>query len=596
MSASTAALNRRHAGRLLGALVALGARDAVLSPGSRNTPLVLAMEALTRGGADLTLTDVLDERAAAFFALGLARRSGRPVILSCTSGSAGAHYLPALTEASASGVPLIVLTADRPAELLGVGAPQTLDQTRLFGPFVRMFLDLSEPAEDRDGPGLEHAAARAWDAAFGANPGPVHLNLPFREPLWDPAVGAEDAPALLRAPPRVLRGRPQLDSAELEALAAQLSASPRGVIVVGPRELAERRGEPDTLPEAVAALAARLGWPVLAEPTSGLRFGRAAPFVIDHADAVLRSEGVGDRLAPSFALRLGQNLSSKATSRWLSRHVGGKTTLVHPAGAWHDPELAAERLIVADPAELIRALLALLPSAPVEPAWGERWRRVNAAAAAALAPLIESGPLWEGQLARRVAEAAPNGALLHVASSMPIRDLDSFALAREAPLTATASRGVNGIDGTLCTALGLAARHEGAAWAILGDLATLHDAGAFVLAANLSRPVTAIVIDNGGGNIFGFLPIGQHPTAFEPHFFTPQALTPTTLARGLGRLVAEVTDVDGLSAALASESTRRDGGLGVIVARVDRATNLSQHRACWAAAEAAALAALEGTP
>ena len=179
---------------------------------------------------------------------------------------------------------------------------------------------------------------------------------------------------------------------------------------------------------------------------------------------------------------------------------------------------------------------------------------------------------------------------------MPIRDLDTFALAREAPLTATASRGVNGIDGTLCTALGLAARHKGAAWAILGDLATLHDAGAFVLAANLSRPVTAVVIDNGGGNIFGFLPIGQHPTAFEPHFFTPQALTPTTLARGLGRLVAEVTDVDGLSAALASESARRDGGLGVIVARVDRATNLSQHRACWAAAEAAALAALEGTP
>jgi 2-succinyl-5-enolpyruvyl-6-hydroxy-3-cyclohexene-1-carboxylate synthase len=470
-----------------------------------------------------------------------------------------------------------------------------LDQTRLFGAFVRLFLDLSEPAEDRDGPGIEHAAARAWDAAYGANPGPVHLNLPFREPLWDPTTGAEDAPALVRPPPRVLRGRPQLDPGELTAFAAQMSASPRGVIVVGPRELADHRGAPDALPEAVAALAKRLGWPILAEPTSGLRFGPAAPYVLDHADAVLRSERVGEALAPTFALRLGLNLSSKAISRWLSRHVGGKTTLVHPAGAWHDAELAAERLIVADPAELLRALLPVLPAAPVEPAWGARWHRVNTAAAAALAPLVETGPLWEGQLARRVAQEAPIGALLHVASSMPIRDLDSFALAREAPLIATASRGVNGIDGTLCTALGLAARHEGTAWTILGDLATLHDAGAFVLAANLHRPVTAIVIDNGGGNIFGFLPIGQHPTAFTPHFFTPQALTPTTLARGLGRLVAEVTDVEGLSASLASESARRDGGLGVIVARVDRAHNLSQHRACWAAAEAAALAALEGS-
>ncbi|MCK6523186.1 2-succinyl-5-enolpyruvyl-6-hydroxy-3-cyclohexene-1-carboxylic-acid synthase [Myxococcota bacterium] len=592
MTVSTAALNRRHAGRLLGALAALGVRDAVLSPGSRNTPLVLAMEALARGGAALTLTDVLDERAAAFFALGLARRSGRPVILSCTSGSAGAHYLPALTEASASGVPLIVLTADRPAELHGVGAPQTLDQTRLFGPFVRMFLDLSEPAEDRDGPGIEHAAARAWDAASGANPGPVHLNLPFREPLWDPAVGAEEAPALVRAPPRVWRGRAKLDPADLDALLAQLAANPRGVIVVGPRELADQRGGPDRLPEAVAALAARLGWPVLAEPTSGLRFGPAAPFVVDHADAILRSERVGDALAPDLVLRLGQNLSSKATSRWLARHAGGKATLVHPAGAWHDPELIAERLIVADPAELLLALLdRALPAA--EPAWAARWRAVNAAAAAALGPLVESGPLWEGQLARAVAGAAPEGALLHVASSMPIRDLDSFARARPTPLLATASRGVNGIDGTLCTALGLAARHEGAAWALLGDLATLHDAGAFVLAANLGRPVTAVVIDNGGGNIFGFLPIGQHPTAFEAHFFTPQALTPTTLARGLGRLVAEVTDLDGLRAALAAESTRQEGGLGVIVARVDRAYNLVQHRACWAAAEAAALAVLE---
>ncbi|MBK9369579.1 MAG: hypothetical protein IPN01_25330 [Deltaproteobacteria bacterium] len=216
----------------------------------------------------------------------------------------------------------------------------------------------------------------------------------------------------MRSPPRVLRGRAQLDPAELEALAAQMAASPRGVIVVGPRELAERRGEPDALPEAVAALAARLGWPVLAEPTSGLRFGPAAPFVVDHADAVLRSEGVGDLLAPSFALRLGLNLSSKATSRWLSRHVGGKTTLVHPAGAWHDPELAAERLIVADPAELIRALLALLPSAPVEPAWGERWRRVNTAAAAALAPPRRVGAAVGGP-ARPACGAGGSGRRAH---------------------------------------------------------------------------------------------------------------------------------------------------------------------------------------
>lgn len=570
MSPPTAALNRAAAHALVAALARGGVREAVVSPGSRNTPLVLALHTLAGAGA-LRLHVVLDERAAGFFALGLARASGRPALLCCTSGSAGAHYLPALTEASASRVGLVVLTADRPAELQGCGAPQTMDQTRMFGSFVKYYADLSEPSTG-DVRWLAGVAARALYAAGGPDAGPVHLNVPFREPLWDAEEGPPPAP--LAYAPRWVRGRPTVDEGVLDELAAWLDGAERGLIVVGPRELHALGAGPDPLPAALGALAARLGWPILADACSNLRYGPIPTLV---AEALVRGPCAG--LAPDRVLRLGGLPTSKALVQWLDRS-GAESIGVDPGGRWTDPDHRVGLWVEADPAALCAALL---PRVHPRAGWAARWTQAGAQAEALLAAACSEAPLWEGAVARAVVEAAPPGALLHVASSMPVRDLDALTPAGDRALRVACSRGVNGIDGTLSTALGEAQAWEGPTLALLGDLAFLHDLGAINLAAALPRPLTAVVVDNGGGNIFGFLPIGQHPTAFEPCFLTPQATQPAALARAAGAAVWEVTELDALRVALGEALGRPGGGLRLVVARVHRQHNLDAHRRAWAA-------------
>ncbi|MGM0578867.1 MAG: 2-succinyl-5-enolpyruvyl-6-hydroxy-3-cyclohexene-1-carboxylic-acid synthase [Myxococcota bacterium] len=581
-----AALHARWADTLARALLAGGARHAVLSPGSRNTPLVLALEsAADRGAAEVHT--VVDERTAAFVALGLARISGAPTILCCTSGSAGAHWLPAVVEAERSGLPLLLLTADRPPELQRAGAPQTMDQGALFAPYVRWSADPGAPTPDADPRFLRTLGARAADVAAGPHPGPVHLNLPYREPLWAPGLEAPTPPAHGDGA-RVIRGAPTLPRAEVDALASGLAATRRGVLVCGPLDGVagggDRRAREEALADGVAALARALGWPVLAEPSSGVR-ERIAPDVtlVSTADALLRAEAFADAVVPGHILRFGALPTSKPVFRWLARHGLDRTTLVDPAGEWRDPDHVASRLLVAEPSALARDLAERVAAQDPRPdeAWLTRWREADAAARSALGEATAGDASWGGAVARRVMEVLPAGALLHVASSLAIRDLDGFSAPTGRGIAITANRGVNGIDGTLATTLGQALAWDGGpVAALVGDLAFLHDLGSLGPAARAARargiPVTCVVVDNRGGGIFDHLPIAGHPTAFEPRFVAGQDSDVPALCRGAGVSCEEVGDAEHLRRALADRVEAP--GLHVLHVPVDRRDDLSRHR------------------
>jgi 2-succinyl-5-enolpyruvyl-6-hydroxy-3-cyclohexene-1-carboxylate synthase len=579
----SAAENRAHAEALVEALWASGVRRAVVSPGSRSAPLALALA----GRAGLSVQVVLDERVAGFVALGMARASGAPVALLCTSGSAGAHYLPAVIEASHSRVPLLILTADRPPELHHAGAGQTVDQQRLFGGFARWFVDLGVPGPAAPLRRLRGLVAQAVDAASGVAPGPVQINVPMREPLWSPGVSAPAARA--EAAGAAVWRAPVGPSVEaVAALWGRIEAARRGVLVCGPLWPG---GSASRLREALVGLAVRLGWPLLAEPTSQVRYGVCAEApVVSGYDALLRDEAVGEALAPALVVRFGQAPTSKAACAWLERHGEGRTVLVDACGGWSDFGHRGDALVVSDPAALAEALLAAAPATwRPEAGWWARWAAAEAAARGALEAACAEGPLWEAQVARAALASIPAGGALHVSSSMPVRDLDSFTGPQEAAVAVFASRGANGIDGMVATALGEAAAWPGPVTLLVGDLALIHDAGGLLASSGLGVALTVVVINNGGGGIFEFLPVSQHAERFAALFLTPQAVSLGALAGAAGAAHVAVSSLEALSEALGAPSS----GVRVVEVVVERGHNVARHRAAWASVSAAARAALE---
>lgn len=566
-SPAEAVANRDHAAALIGTLVAGGVRHAVVSPGSRNTPIVLALQALAEADARLQLHSVLDERTAAFMALGLSRATSSPVVLSCTSGSAGAHYLPAIIEAFHAHIPLIALTADRPPELQGRGSPQTIDQGALFGVHVHLTMTLPPPNGSQ-----EAVRAAAEQALSAAASGPVHINAQYRKPLWHP-----DAPAKVDLPSAPHSSQPALEvSAEAHKdLCRRVAAAERGVIVWGP--------DPDPVIDAgpVVALAEHLGWPVLADPTSPCRF-RAQPkdLCMGAHDAYLRSPKIADTLQPDLVIQLGGTPSSNA----LRAMVGAASDVISidSYGVWRDPEHSLKTLITARPAAVCAAVREALPARENRD-WLTQWRTVESHAREALNAACSTG-WWSGAIVQELLQALPKGSLLNAASSMPIRDLDGFGQVQSKWLHAVASRGVNGIDGTLATTIGLAKGwRDGPTAVLMGDLAFLHDQSSLMLARGLQSPVVVVLIDNGGGGIFEYLPISKHESAFEPWFLTPQG-----------------ADIQGLCAANAVHYTRIDAtsalqtalpqalervGLSVLHLPIDRADDLVRHHAAWKAAQ-----------
>lgn len=564
--------------------------EVVVSPGSRSTPLTLAAAAHPH----CRIHVVLDERAAGFLALGLGRRRGRPAVLVCTSGSAGVHYGPAVVEAHHAAVPLVAVTANRPPELHDVGAPQTMRQHGLFGDWLRHASLLPVPGPAVDPQVFRGAGARARAEATGNLPGPVHLDAPFREPLWQPNL-TFPAPV---ATADTLRGRPYLDPAGLSALRARLHGR-RGLIVVGPASPAA-----SPAPTELLGLGRALGWPVLADPVSGLRFGHDE--VIATYDVACRSHAL-DALVPEVVLAVGLPPTSKALNLWIRRHRVPVVRL-DPAARRLDPTGTLEMMVVADVGATARALVenssvdgsavdgsAVDGSAgdrrgargaltPVDAAWSAAWREVEGCVRASMASELVD-PTWSGHVVRALLTALPVDAQLHLASSMPIREVDAFSLTGGHPCPVHASRGVNGIDGTIATAAGEAIAHPGPTVALVGDLALLHDLdGLETLPGDLH--LTVVAIDNDGGGIFSYLPIAAHedPATFRRLFLTPRRTDPVPIVKALGHRAARVR-LDHLHDALAAAVTRP--GLDVLVVPVDRGHDVTRHREVYATVDAA---------
>ena len=563
-----------------------GVRRAVISPGSRSTPLAVALWRQPH----IEVNVILDERSAGFFALGTALATGLPAVVLCTSGSAAANLHPAVVEADEAGVPLILLTADRPPELRGIGAGQTIDQLKLYGDSVRWFCEVGTHEADDDG--LRHfrsVACRAYASARGdPRPGPVHLNVPWREPLAPVAaagqVTARDPLALegrgdlpLHA---VAPGRPRAEEALLDKLTERIERSPRGLIVVG------RQLDPG-LAEPVADLAAAAGYPIVAEPTSQLRRGpHDRSLVVTTYDSIVREQPT--ELEPELVVRFGDLPTSKPLRQWLAAIEDLDQIVIDPAYEWREPTRRAATLLRAEPrftAHVLSERLARLrpgaaavAGAPYAEGWLEAERAVRDAVDGRLRALDElSEPgVWDA-----LGRALRDGDSVFAASSMPVRDLEAFLRPGPEGVRFASNRGANGIDGLVSTSAGLAAGSRSRTWAVLGDLALFHDIGG--LAAVRHAPeLRLIVIDNSGGGIFHFLPQAEAmPEAeFEALLGTPAGRDPANAATLFGLTVAVPQTPGELEEALAGDAQ-------MVVLRTDRRRNLELHRELAQAAAAA---------
>jgi len=554
--------------------VLAGVTDAVVSPGSRSTPMALALAAHEA----LAVHVHHDERAAGFVALGLGLATDRPAIVLTTSGTAAVELHPAVVEAHQAGVPLLVLTADRPPELHHVGAPQTVEQSDLYGVAVRWAFEPGVADRESAGTWRSLASRTVAEATTGPlGPGPAHLNLAFREPL----VGTAGS-----LPPRRPDGRTwhttegrraSVDRAGTERLAELLDAD-RGVIVAG-----AGAGQPD----AVLALARATGWPVLAEPRSGCRL--PDPTVVAAFDSILRHAATADRLRPDVILQLAAPPASKVLGQWAA---ASEATLlaVDRHGRWFDPAHQAAHVLHADPTAAVAALVQLVGGRQADDGWTGAWQRAEAAAQESIERTLLAHPEpTEPSVARSVVAAFPDDATLVVSSSMPVRDVEWFAAPRTG-LRVLANRGANGIDGVVSTAVGVAlsARGTSVPTAVLvGDVAFLHDANALLGVAGREIDLTIVVVDNDGGGIFSFLPqAGSLPgDRFETLFGTPHGVDIPTLAAAHGLVTVTPSGSAAVHPAIAASVAA--GGVRLVHVQTDRAANVALHDEINAAVSAA---------
>ncbi|HEX4338145.1 MAG TPA: 2-succinyl-5-enolpyruvyl-6-hydroxy-3-cyclohexene-1-carboxylic-acid synthase [Polyangiaceae bacterium] len=498
---------------LVVSLADAGLRELVVSPGSRSTPLVAAALASNR----FRMHSVVDERSAAFFALGHAKARGTPSAVLCTSGSAAANYFPAIVEARAARVPLLVITADRPFELHDCGAPQTMEQTRLYGEHVVRFVELGMPDGERAAlVGLQRRAVQCIEAALGPEPGPVHVNVRARKPL-EPVTARTDAARsltttvdeLLRTPiTRASRVASVPAPSLVEDVARALGATSRGLIVCGPAELGAA-----ALGPSLAELSRLTGFPVYAETTSQLRFAGSSTLpagsTLDGLDVLLRVPHFRATFAPEVVLAVGAPPTSGAWERFVAEHPAVERHVVASAG-WPDPSSTARTLLLGDPEASLCALVAAVsPAKAPHPAWAAELSVANAAAWSAVdGVLADEASLSEGGVLRAVMDALPAGALFGVGNSLPVRHVDVFCRARPAAdLGVWSQRGVSGIDGVVSGAAGAADASGRPTVLVVGDVSALHDMGGFAVAKNATTPLVVVVLNNAGGRIFEQLPI-----------------------------------------------------------------------------------------
>ena len=491
----------------------LGVRQAVISPGSRSTPLTFALVRQP----EIATVAVLDERSAAFFALGIAKREGRPTVLVCTSGTAGANYFPAVIEAQESGVPLLVITADRPPEMRACASGQTIDQQQLFGSHVNFFHEFAVPeASETRLSYLRQTVAHAVGRTMGSGGGPVHLNAPFRDPL--PPI--DDGGITARAVEGIDWERffshvgPPGERA-LHTKVPRLMVDGHGVIVAGPAQPAD----PAAYAAAVGDIARRLGWPVLADGLSPLRhYANVVPQLVTTYDAILRNANAAERLRPESVLCLGGWPTSKVLREWLQT-ADAPTLLVSERGDNRDALHGRTRHVAVSLAALVTQLPVATDPNGYERMWASYERKVRLALDARLAGTTA---MFEAKAAWLLAQHLPAGTPWMVSNSMPVRDVEYVVPAGSRGLRPLCNRGANGIDGTLSTALGVAHGAGRAAVLLTGDLALLHDTNGFLIRPKLRGALTIVLINNHGGGIFGHLPVAQFEPPFEEYFATPQ--------------------------------------------------------------------------
>lgn len=600
MTGGDAGIQHAHAqyvGAFIDELVRAGVAHLVYAPGSRSTPLVVMADRHPL----LKLWSHIDERSAAFFALGLAKATGRPAAVLCTSGSAAANFFPAVVEAYHARVPLLVLTADRPHELRDVGAPQTMNQIHLYGQQVKWFAEMAPP--DGDPAMIRYSrvtAARAVAVAMAAPAGPVHLNFPLREPLLPVPAGEGQARgpwanAVEARPPgepyvAVAQGQRQLSNEETAALARELVSVERGLILCGPQEdLA--------LAPAVARLAAVLGWPVLADPLSQVRCGpHHHPLILDFYDALLRDEVFAGEHAPEVVMRFGAMPTAKSILLYLQRHARCRQVVVDDGG-WREPTHLAARLVQAEAVGLAQSLADAVAQVKGQPPadtaeqspWTRSWLAANDVARTVISQMLEApseAADSEGRVFWELARLLPPNACLFAGSSMPVRDLDSFFPASQRPLRIMANRGLNGIDGVVSTALGASAalargEDNGPLLLVIGDLSFFHDMNGLLAAKLHGLDATIILINNDGGGIFSFLPQAQGAENFEALFGTPTGLDFRPAVSMYGGRFVDTTTWPQFRAAV--QEGMAGQGLTVVQVRTSRQANVAQHHGIWQA-------------
>jgi 2-succinyl-5-enolpyruvyl-6-hydroxy-3-cyclohexene-1-carboxylate synthase len=561
---SFAALQAAWAEWLVEGLFASGVRHAVVSPGSRSTPLVLALAGAEKKGK-CEVQVVIDERAAGFVALGQARATGRPSLLVCTSGTAGAHYLPAVIEASEARIPLLALTADRPPELRGRGASQTIDQTRLYGHHVRRGFDVgTATSEPRAVDGLLRTAVLAVHATRWPDPGPVHLNVPFRKPLepdGDPHPAVADLSARVAdacgagltvpALPDAVPGE-----AALERAAARLRSTGRGLIVLGP-------AVPDAAApaDAVEALIRATGFPVLAEATSQHRFGGAvADPALDVAEPAFGAAAFRERLAPELVLQVGAAPTGRALGRWIA--TSGVERLVLARHGVPEAFNQASGIVIGDLGPTLQGVAERVRAAgpaPAEAAWREEVAAVAARARELVAASAGAGS--QGEAVRHAVEAVPEDGWLMVGNSMPVRDVDLYVPASARGIGVLSQRGASGIDGLIAGAAGAASASGRPTVLLLGDVSFQHDVGGLAAAAAVETPLAVVALGNGGGRLFELLPVRRLPDAgptFERFFLTPPGVDAVAASRAFGVRATRSEGADELRDAL-SDALARPG-------------------------------------
>jgi len=536
----------RFCATLVDEWVRAGVRHAMVAPGSRSTPM--AIQLLAR--PEISTHIFHDERSASFAALGVGLSTGQPAIVLCTSGTAATHFHAAVVEADLSCVPMIVLTADRPPELRDVGAPQTINQTQLYGSAVRWFHDPGVPSVDAQNT-WRGLAARVHAETLQSSPGPVHLNLPFREPLVG-RVSSLPAPRDAQWS-TALVGR--AFAGDAQTLAHNLSGR-RGVIIAG-------RGSDSS----VIGIARALGWPAFADARSGLRTNDASDIVVSHFDGVVRAEEIVARHQPEVVLRVGEPPASKVLTQWLTK-CGATTVHVHPYVKVIDPDHSASVRVVADVASVATAVVPHLVA--TEPTWLREWMAAEHAARKAVSAWCDAR--WsEPSIARILASHADTDSSIVVSSSMPVRDLEWFGGHCESLVFS--NRGANGIDGVVSTAVGVDLATKQTTYLLIGDVAMLHDVNGLIGLSSRDVDVRILVVNNNGGSIFSFLPQAGvlNVADFETLYVTPHDVHFESIAHAYGLGFTRVTNSDALRDALSQRGPR------IIEACTDRSVNVSQH-------------------